>query len=171
MDYVEIGRFRKPHGLAGEVKGDIDERYWDDVAEIDAFFVEIRGEKTPYFIEYLRGKGTLIMKFEDIDTKEDASLFTSKSLFLRRDDVRLSEEEINDTGLEFSYLEGYELHVEEIGKVGTIKEVEEYPQQEMATVEEEAKSFLVPLRTEWILSVNKDKKVVLMDLPEGLLDI
>jgi 16S rRNA processing protein RimM len=171
MEYVEIGRFRKPHGLGGEVKGDIDERYWDDVAEIDAFFVEIRGEKTPYFIEYLRGKGTLIMKFEDIDTKEDASLFTSKSLFLRREDVNLSEEEINDTGLEFSYLEGYELHVEEIGKVGTIKEVEEYPQQEMATIEQGAKSFLVPLRTAWILSVDKDKKIVLMDLPEGLLDI
>ena len=171
MEYVEIGRFRKPHGLGGEVKGDIDERYWDDVAEIDAFFVEIRGEKTPYFIEYLRGKGTLIMKFEDIDTKEDASLFTSKSLFLRREDVNLSEEEINDTGLEFSYLEGYDLQVEEIVKVGTIKEVEEYPQQEMATVEQGAKSFLVPLRTAWILSVDKDKKVVLMDLPDGLLDI
>ena len=171
MEYVEIGRFRKPHGLGGEVKGDIDERYWDDVAEIDAFFVEIRGEKTPYFIEYLRVKGTLIMKFEDIDTKEDASLFTSKSLFLRREDVNLSEEEINDTGLEFSYLEGYDLQVEEIVKVGTIKEVEEYPQQEMATVEQGAKSFLVPLRTAWILSVDKDKKVVLMDLPDGLLDI
>lgn len=171
MDYVEIGRIRKPHGLGGEIKGDIDERFWDDVAQVDAFFVEIKGEKTPYFLDYLRGKGTLIMKFEDINTKEDASLFTSKYLYLRREDVDLSEEEINDTGLEFSYLEGYELQVEEVGKVGTIKEVEEYPQQEMATVEAGAKSLLVPLRTAWIVSVNKDTKVVLMDLPEGLLDI
>jgi 16S rRNA processing protein RimM len=171
MDYVEIGRIRKPHGLAGEVKGDIDERFWDDVAEVDAFFVEIRGEKTPYFIDYLRGKGTLIIKFEDINTKEDASLFTSQSLYLRREDVNLSEDEINDTGLEFSHLEGYELHVEEIGKVGLIKEVVEYPQQEMATVEAGAKSFLVPLRAAWILSTDEKKKTILMDLPEGLLDI
>jgi 16S rRNA processing protein RimM len=170
MDYVEIGRVRKPHGLSGELKGDIDERFLDDVAEIDAFFVDIKGEKTPYFIDYLRGKGTLIMKFEDINTKEDASLFTSKALYLRRDDVNLSEEEINDTGLEFSYLEGYELHVEELGKFGTIEEVEEYPQQEMATVKQGEKSFLVPLRTAWILSVDEDKKIVVMDLPEGLLD-
>jgi len=171
MDYVEIGRVRKPHGLSGEVKGDIDERFWDDVTEVDAFFVEVKSEKTPYFIDYLRGKGTLIMKFEDINTKEDASLFTSKALYLRRSDVNLSEEEINDTGLEFSYLEGYELQVEEIGKVGTIEEIEEYPQQEMASVKEGKKTFLVPLRAEWILSVNKGKKVVLMNLPEGLLDI
>ncbi|MBL4648952.1 MAG: hypothetical protein JKY03_04420 [Aureispira sp.] len=170
MDYVEIGRVRKPHGLGGELKGDIDERFLDDVAGIDAFFVDIKGDKTPYFIDYLRGKGTLIMKFEDINTKEDASLFTSKALYLRRDDVSLSEEEINDTGLEFSYLEGYELHVEEIGKFGTIEEVEEYPQQEMATVKQGGKSFLVPLRTAWILSVDKGKKIVVMDLPEGLLD-
>lgn len=171
MDYVEIGRFRKPHGLSGEIKGDIDERFWDDVAEVDAFFIEIKGEKTPYFIEYLRGKGTLIMKFEDVDTKEEASLFTSKALYLRREDVNLSEEEINDTGLEFSYLEGYELHLEELGRVGTIEYVEEYPQQEMATVKEGEKEFLVPLRAEWILSVNEGKAIVLMDLPEGLLDV
>lgn len=171
MDYVEIGRIRKPHGLGGEIKGDIDERFWEDVAGIDAFFVEIKGEKTPYFIDYLRGKGTLIMKFEDINTKEDASLFTSKPLFLRREDISLSEEEISDTGLEFSYLEGYELHVEELGKVGRIQEVEEYPQQEMARVEEGEKMFLVPLRDAWILSVDENKKIVVMDLPEGLLDI
>jgi len=171
MDYVEIGRIRKPHGLGGEIKGDIDERFWDDVAEIDAFFIEIKGEKTPYFIEYLRGKGTLILKFEDIDTKEDASLFTSKNLYLRREDVNLSEEEINDTGLEFSYLEGYEIHLEEVGKVGIIEEVEEYPQQEMATIKQEGKTFLIPLRSGWILSVNTDKKIVVMDLPEGLVDI
>lgn len=171
MEYVEIGRVRKPHGLGGEVKGDIDERFLEDVAGIDAFFIENKGEKMPYFIDYLRGKGTLIMKFEDVDTKEDASLFTSKALYLRREDVNLSEEEINDTGLEFSYLEGYELHQEEVGKVGIIKEVEEYPQQEMATVQAVKKTFLVPLRAEWILSVDKKKKVVLMDLPEGLLDI
>lgn len=171
MDYVEIGRIRKPHGLGGEIKGDIDERFWEDVAGVDAFFVEIKGEKTPYFIDYLRGKGTLIMKFEDINTKEDASLFTSKPLFLRREDISLSEEEISDTGLEFSYLEGYELHVEELGKVGLIEEVEEYPQQEMARVEEDEKTFLVPLRAAWILSVDENKKIVVMDLPEGLLDI
>jgi 16S rRNA processing protein RimM len=171
MEYVEIGRIRKPHGLGGEVKGDIDERFLEDVAGIDAFFIDNKGEKMPYFIDYLRGKGTLIMKFEDVDTKEDASLFTSKALYLRREDVSLSEEEINDTGLEFSYLEGYELHQEEVGKVGLIQEVEEYPQQEMATVKAVKKTFLVPLRAEWILSVDKNKKVVLMDLPEGLLDI
>lgn len=171
MDYVEIGRFRKPHGLNGEIKGDIEERFWDDVAEIDAFFVEIKGEKTPYFIEYLRGKGTLIFKFEDIDTKEDASLFTSKNLYLRREDINLSEEEINDTGLEFSFLEGYELHLEELGKVGRIQYVEEYPQQEMATVQQGEKEVLVPLRSAWITSVDKEQQKVVMDLPEGLLDI
>lgn len=171
MDYVEIGRFRKPHGLNGEIKGDIDERFWNDVADVEAFFVEIKGEKTPYFIEYLRGKGTLIFKFEDIDTKEAASLFTSQPLYLRRDDISLTEEEINDTGLEFGYLEGYELHLEAIGKAGVIKYVDEYPQQEMATVHDGEKEILVPLRAAWIISVDESEKVVIMDLPEGLLDI
>lgn len=171
MEYIEIGKVKKPHGLNGEIKGDIDERYWDDVAGVEAFFIAQKGDKTPYFIEYLRGRGTLIMKFEDIDSKEDASLFTNKRLYLRREDVSLSEEEINDTGLTYSFLEGYELHVEEEEMTGLVKYVEEYPQQEMATVEMKGKEVLIPLRTAWIVEVDKVKKIVKMALPEGLLDI
>lgn len=171
MEYIEIGKIKKPHGLNGELKGTIDERFWGDVAKVDAFFVEQRGEKAPFFIEDLRGTETLILKFEDIDTKEDASLLTNKRLYLRRQDISLSEEEINDTGLEYSFLEGYTLKEEEAGRVGTIKYVDEYPQQEMATVDTGTKEILIPLRAAWIIEVDKNEKLVTMSLPEGLLDI
>lgn len=171
MDYIEVGKLKKPHGLNGELKGTIDERFWEDVAEIDAFFVEIRGEKTPYFIEYLRGKGSLILKFEEVDSKEDARLFNNKGLFLRREDISLTEEEIYDDGLEYAFLKGYELRVESIEEVGKIELVEEYPQQEMAIVSYQEREVLIPLRATWILAVDKENKIVQMSLPEGLLEL
>lgn len=171
MEYVEIGKIKKPHGLNGEMKATIDERYFGDVNEVEAFFVEIQGEKAPYFIESLRGGSPVLLKFEEMDTKEDAALLTNKRIFLRAEDVSLSEEEIQDTGLEFSYLEGFVLSVEELGEIGAILRVEAFPQQEMATVAYQQKELFVPLLAQWMVNVDKAAKTVLMDLPEGLLDI
>ncbi|MFK7799580.1 MAG: ribosome maturation factor RimM [Aureispira sp.] len=171
MEYLEIGKIKKPHGLNGELKATIDERFFEDVNAVEAFFVELGGDKAPYFIESLRGGNPLLLKFEDIDSKEDAALFTNKTIYLREEDVSLSEEAINDTGLVFSYLVGFVLEVEELGQVGEILQVDEFPQQEMATVAYQEKELLVPLLEQWIVSVDKAQKIVRMDLPEGLLDI
>ncbi|MGH1336946.1 MAG: ribosome maturation factor RimM [Aureispira sp.] len=171
MEYLEIGKIKKPHGLNGELKATIDERFFEDVNGVEAFFVAINGEKAPYFIESLRGGSPILLKFEDIDSKEDAALFTNKRIYLREEDVSLSEEEIQDTGLEYSFLEGFTLEVEELGVIGAILRVEEFPQQEMATVMHQEKELFIPLLEQWIVRVDKDKKAVVMALPEGLLDI
>lgn len=171
MEYLEIGKIKKPHGLYGELKVTIDERFFADVNEVEAFFVEMEGDKAPYFIESLRGGNPLLLKLEDIDSKEDAALFTNKIIYLRAEDVSLSEEEIKDTGLEFSYLEGFVLEVVDLGQVGEILRVDEFPQQEMATVDYQGKELFVPLLKQWIVLVDKDQKIVQMDLPEGLLDV
>lgn len=171
MDYLEIGKIKKPHGLNGELKATIEERFYEDVNAVEAFFVEIEGEKAPYFIESLRGGATLLLKFEEIDSKEDAALFTNKKIYLRAEDVSLSEEELRDTGLVYSFLEGYTLEVEDMGAIGVITRVDEFPQQEMATVSYQEKEIFVPLLEQWIVEVNKDKQLVVMDLPEGLLEV
>lgn len=171
MEYLEIGKIKKPHGLNGEIKAIIEERFFEDVNEADAFFVEIEGDKAPYFIESLRGSSTIILKFEDIDSKEDASLFTNKRLYLRAEDISLSEEEINDTGLTYSFLEKFELKEKEKGVVGTILCVDQFPQQEMATIVYQGKKIFVPLLEQWIVNIDEINKVVLMELPEGLLDV
>jgi 16S rRNA processing protein RimM len=171
MEYTEIGKINKPHGLNGELKATIDERFWNDISEAEAFFVVLHGDKAPFFIEYFRGKGSLILKFEDIESKEDASIFTHKRLFMRADDISLTIAEINNTGLEYSFLEWYELIDTQSGEAGIIRSVEEYPQQEMASVDYNGKISLIPLLEIWITSINKDKKIISMSLPNGLFEI
>ncbi len=171
MEYTDIGRINKPHGLDGELKATIDERFWSDIANIDAFFVEQRGQKIPFFIEYLRGKGSLILKFEEVETKEEARSFTNKRLYLRREDISLTEEEINDKGLEYSFLEGYELIEVDLGTVGRIESVEDFPQQEMAKVDANGNLILIPLLKVWITNINKENKTITMSLPDGLLEV
>ena len=169
--FLEIGKINKPHGLLGEIKASIDQRFLSDVAQVEAFFVELNGEYLPYFIEYIRGKGRMILKFEDIESKEDASLFTNKCIYLRREDVHLSDLEIQDTGLEYQFLEGFELSDKQVGLLGIIESVEDFPQQEMAKLTINQRDCLIPIHLGWIEAIDKAEKTVLMDLPEGLIDL
>ncbi len=61
-EYIEVGRLGKVHGLQGEIKLTMEDKFLVDVLQLDALFLEQGGKKTPYFIEYLRGRGTLILK-------------------------------------------------------------------------------------------------------------
>jgi 16S rRNA processing protein RimM len=45
------------------------------------------------------------------------------------------------------------------------------PQQEIAVVVYQNKEVLIPLNEKLIVSIDEDKKVILMDLPEGLLTL
>lgn len=171
MDFVEVGKLRKTHGLQGELKGVVEERFWEDISNAPAVFIDQKGDKAPYFIEYARGGEPLILKLEDINTKEEAAQLTNKVLYLRREDIQLDDEAIQSRGLAYGHLENYVLEVEEVGEVGPILYIEEYPQQEIATVAYQEREILVPLREAWIKSINKAQKRVIMELPEGLLEL
>ena len=74
-------------------------------------------------------------------------------------------------GLAYGHLEGYHLEVEEVGPGGPIVRVDAYPQQEMAIVRYQGREVLVPLREDWIQALDAARKVVRMELPDGLLDL
>jgi 16S rRNA processing protein RimM len=173
--YVNIGYTQKTHGVAGELKVFVLERYWEDFLKNERFFLDVKGVKVPYFVENLRGGGTPIVKFEDVDTREAAIGLQSRELFLRREDlVPEHERELEveaDEGLEFSHLLGFQVTDETLGDLGVIGEIVEIPQQEMAVLHYRGREVLVPLNRQFIRSVDEAGKKVVMDLPEGLMDL
>jgi 16S rRNA processing protein RimM len=56
-------------------------------------------------------------------------------------------------------------------EIGVISEIEEYPQQEMATINYNKKDILIPLNEQFIIKLDNKKKVIEMELPEGLLEL
>lgn len=170
-EYIEVGKIKKVHGLNGELKISLLEHLLDSSAQADAFFVDQKGNKTPYFIESLRGSEDYLLKFEEIDSKEAASPFAHKPLFMRRIDIDLPDEVVLSNGLVYGYLEGYQLVEQDLGLIGEILFVDAFPQQEMATVSYQEKEVFVPLLPAWIQSIDKEKRTVEISLPEGLLDV
>ncbi|MNR60372.1 Ribosome maturation factor RimM [compost metagenome] len=55
--------------------------------------------------------------------------------------------------------------------MGEIIEVNEYPQQFVATVLYKETEIMFPLNEDMIIEIDEEEETLLVDLPEGLLDI
>ena len=172
QNLIHVGRTRKTYGVKGELKIEVKDLYYDDILKTEVVFVEISGKKIPYFIDTIKSKNNLLIKFQDIDNPETASLITSKKIYLRQED--LNPEIADSPNLDAFSLEdliGFKIKDSTIGLVGAINEIEEYPQQLIAFVAYKDRTCMIPLTAGLITSIDQEAKIIEMDLPEGLLEL
>lgn len=166
-EYIQIGYTQKAHGVRGEIKLSVEQDYLEDLEYLDVLFISMNGNPIPYFLESLRFGNAIIAKFEDINDRNAANLIASKALMAKAVDL---EGEVTET-LEYAHFKGFTLVDELLGEIGIIKEVVEYPQQEIATVVYKGNEILIPLNDDFISSFDEAKKIVMVSLPEGLVDL
>lgn len=175
QEYVSIGRIRKAHGITGEIKVSVEDRYLEDFLKNERVFIDLKSTKIPYFISSVRGESEMIVRLEEVDDRNAAIALHGKEIFLRKqdlipDDEREFEPE-EEYATQYGFLNGYTVTDKNTGPAGVISEVVEMPQQEMAFVLHNGKEVLIPLNESLIVSIDRENKTLLMDLPEGLLDV
>ncbi len=129
---IGVGFTKKTHGSQGELKITLKDEYFDDFVNSDVVFINVQGKPLPFFIENLREAGDILLKIEDVDSPSDAKDLTSKELFLREKDIKITKKE--GEVLTFELMVGYEIFDEETGLIGKIESVEAMPQQHLAIV-------------------------------------
>ncbi|MEN0057087.1 MAG: ribosome maturation factor RimM [Mucilaginibacter sp.] len=167
-DCFRVGSILKTKGLKGEMQIYVD---FDNLEAIkfDAIFIDVAGKLIPYFvasIKYLQ-KSNAYLYLEDVDTIEKASTLVKRDIYLPnklKPKKKKEEFTLND-------VEGFIAIDETHGELGEILEVQEYPQQLIATVEYQGKEVMFPLNVEIIKGIDVDAGEIYIDLPEGLLDV
>ena len=167
--HTHIGFVGKPHGLEGRLKLVSEEAYLEDFAYLEVIFVEEKGGLVPYFIENINFKGVPpLIKFEDINTREQATKLANKKIFARNNDLQEREKE---NPLQYGAYIGYTLYDEQLGEIGKIQDIQEFPQQEIAFFQYNNEEKLIPLNDSLIINVDEEKQLIIVNLPEGLLEI
>lgn len=164
--YTQIGQLKKPFGVKGFLKVDIEGQYLAVFSELEVLFIPEHGSPVPFFVETIKEDKGLLLKLEDVDSPEMAKKLSNLPVLANSDHLPKK----GDLTLDATLI-GFELHDEEMGGIGTIIAIEEYPQQLMAIVEKAEEEFLIPLHEKLILGIDPEAQVILMDLPKGLLDI
>lgn len=167
-DSFRIGSIIKTKGLKGELQLYVDFDNLDAIA-FDALFINMAGKLVPYFVESVKYHPNNIayLFLEDLDTIEKASKLVKKDVYLPNK-LKPKKKKGDFTLMDFR---GFIAIDENEGELGEITEIQELPQQFIATVTYKGCEVLFPLNEETIKSIDVVKEMVLVDLPDGLLDI
>lgn len=169
-NYISVGKLGKPHGISGAFYFSLSRILKSKKNLPLHFFLENKGTLLPWFVSKieLQGLDTGFIEFEDITTREIAKNHSGKELYLKDTEVeKLFKKDKDDLG----FLIGFMLIDETLGEIGPITEIEDSAYQILATVDYNGNEVMIPLADELIVELNKRKKQITLNLPEGLLDL
>lgn len=167
-DSFELGYIMKPHGINGEVVAFFDVDNPDDYINLESVFIEINNKLVPFFIDSIRISGKKVfVKFEDIKSIAQAETLKNAALYLSLNQLpELSEEQYY-----FHELPGLSVIDKNLGELGIVESIFELPHQNLISMMYQGKEVLIPMTDEIIKKVNRRKKELIVELPDGLLDI
>lgn len=163
-----IGYITKTKGLKGELQLYFEFDAYEDL-DLDVVFADMNAKMVPFFVEShkLYPNSTGLFYFEDLDHIDKAQALVKKKIYMPLNKMPERDED------DFTYedLKGFVVSDETHGQLGEILEVNEYPQQFVATVLYKEKEILFPLNEAIIIEIDDEENTLLVDLPEGLIEL
>lgn len=164
-----LGKIVKKYSFKGEVLAKLDTDEPDIYENLEAIFLDLRGNLVPFFIEQsqLHKSDLLRIKFEDVSTEADADALIKTELYLPLELLPKLE------GNKFYFHEIIDFKIidKSFGEVGLIKGVNDSTAQALFEVDRDGIELLIPMNDEFIVEVDRTTKSIVMDLPEGLIDL
>lgn len=131
------------------------------------FIEEKKNSFLPWFIETtkIKNENEIYLKFEGVNTREAALRLTPKEIWVPETDFKKFAAKTAPASLL-----GYTI-INNNEPLGEILELIEQPHQLLCRLEIKGKEVLIPLHNKTLQKVNHKKKEVLVELPDGLLEI
>lgn len=167
-DYFSIGKIVASHGLTGEVVLQHALGKKTDLKGLQTIFVEERKNSfLPYFVESATAKNgeEVYLKLEGFNTKESARRLNQKEVWLLKADF--DKYAANSSPIS---LLGF-MMINDGKEIGEVIEVIEQPMQVLCKIIYLGNEALIPIHQESLEKIDKKKKLVFVNLPDGLLDI
>lgn len=162
---VPVGTVAKTHGIKGELNVTL---LADAGLEAgDAVILEVDGLDVPFFIASVRPKGedAVLLMLDDVSSDTDAQQFVGSTLYVYSD----PDEQAEDDGMAASGFIGFTLWDGPV-QVGTVDDVVELtPGCWYFRLRESDR--LIPIADELIVDYDASAAKLVMNLPEGLLDL
>ncbi|HYE55110.1 MAG TPA: 16S rRNA processing protein RimM [Chitinophagaceae bacterium] len=166
--YRSIGKLVASFGLKGEIILLHSLGKKTSLKGLEVIFVEQKkDELLPWFIESTRIKSDteIFLKLEGVHTKEQTFPLLQKQAWLPEEDFTKFAGKSAPIALV-----GFHI-IHEGNDLGEILEVIELPHQLLGRIIINSKEALIPLHEETLLKIDRKKKQVHVNLPEGLLDV
>lgn len=167
-EVFKIGIINKPHGVKGEVSFTFTDDIFDRVEDCDYLVLLLDGILVPFFIEEyrFRSDNVALVKFEGIDSTEKARTLTNVEVYYPVKFIMDDQEEISS----WNYFIGFRVEDVHHGCLGTVVDVDDATMNVLFVIENGDEEVLLPAHEEFILDIDRKKKILKVDIPDGLLD-
>ena len=168
INYCSIGKFVATFQVGGQLVLRHHLGKKTSLKGLESLFIEKqKDELLPYFIESAKAKNEeeIYIKLEGVNTKEFAQTLVQKQVWLPEEEFH----KYTGTTAPISML-GYHI-IDEGVDLGEILEVIEQPHQMLCRIDLDGKEALIPIHQDTLKKIDKKNRQVLVELPEGLLDI
>ena len=164
-----LGKIVKKYSFKGELLVKLDTDDPQQFIEMESVFVEQHNNLIPFFIEHssLHKSELLRVKFEEVTSEADANALLGAALYLPLEALPKL------TGNQFYYHEiiGFKVTDTVFGEVGIITSVNDSTAQSLFEIDRNGKEILIPINDQFILKVDRSKKTIHLDVPEGLIEL
>jgi len=168
-DCFHLGYVAKLHGFKGEVSLFLDVTNPEDYVSLDALFIELNGQLTPFFLESfkLKNKGFAAAKFEGITTENDARLLLRKNIYLPASILP----ELKGTNFYDHEIVEFDVKDSVHGLIGKVVQVIDLSANPLLQIDKDGIEILVPLRDGVVLDVDRKTKTLTIETPPGLVEL
>ena len=164
-----LGKIAKKFSFKGEVLLYLDTDEPELYENMESVFVEFNKILVPFFIKNssLHKNDFLRVQFEDVDTEEEADSIMNCEVYLPLSMLPKL------TGNQFYYHEiiGFEIEDLRLGIFGKIVSINDSSAQPLFEVINGNIEILIPMIDPFLVKIDRDNKKVVMDLPEGLVEM
>lgn len=171
-ELIAIGHYNKPHGVAGELSATIDVDI-DVLRELSCLVSDMDGIFVPFFVNACRPKTqeTVLLTIDGIDSEQEAARLVNHDIYALKREFRQESIDADADGYPLDYFIGFELQDSDGNVIGEIVDVDEQTENAIFIVERDGNEIMVPATDDLIVEFDLDRKVMVMDLPQGLLDL
>lgn len=168
-DCFFLGKIVRKYSFHGELLIKLDTDQPELYENLEAVFIDYRNTFIPFFIEssQLHKSDLLRVQFEDVYTEAEADSLLKSDVYLPLEFLPKLE------GNKFYFHEVIGFNIEDVnfGKVGIIKGVNDSTAQALFEIEKDGKDILIPVNDQFIVKVDRTKKTIIVDTPEGLINL
>lgn len=168
-DCFYLGKIAKKFSFKGEVLIFLDTDEPELYQNLESIFVLMNRNLVPFFIDQaaLHKDKFLRVKFEDVDSEEEADNLIGSEVYLPMDMLPKLE------GNQFYYHEiiGFKVIDKRLGDIGTVHSIIENTAQPLFEIYKGDKQVLIPMIDEFIVKLDKANKTITLETPEGLVDL
>jgi 16S rRNA processing protein RimM len=168
-DFFFLGTITKTSGFKGDLMFFFDV---DDITiykDLEAVFVDITSDLVPFAIQCIRIKSDrfALVHLSDVDTNEQASALVGSELYLPLNFLQ----PLKGNRFYFHEVTGFKVKDRKSGEVGKIEYIMDQSSQPIFVIKRGGKEILIPATDSIIKKVDRKKKVIEIEAPEGLIDI